>query len=252
MKRLLVLIMLTVLLAACGKKGPLVPPESLAPAPISDLQTFQKGKRFTVCLTPPGREEGGKPLKGLAGMQIFKREVLPPGEDCEECPTAYRPLRVIDPEYLQDVSRYGNLYCFADADLVEGKTYQYKAVALLHDGTASRDSNKARRKFIPPPAAPSLKAVSGAEGVSLEWTAVKPPKNGEVVGYNLYRKESGVNAALFPINKNPLRETRFLDTSPEFGMRYRYAVRSLAKVDGELAESDLSNEVSGGLILPED
>lgn len=139
MKKTLFLIGIFFLLAACGKKGPLIPPEAFVPVPIADLKTEQKGSGFLVCWSSPGKEESGKPLKNLGGFRIFKREVLPPDEDCEECPTAYRLLRTIDPEYLQDVYRSGSRYCFTDSDLVEGKTYQYKVVSLEKDGAASRD-----------------------------------------------------------------------------------------------------------------
>ncbi len=121
MKKILFLVVVTLFLAACGKKGPLVPPEALAPATITDLRAIQRNSMLNICWTAPSREQTGKPLKNLSAFRIYKREVLPPSEDCEECPTAYRLLRIVDLEYLQDVRRSGSLYCFDDTDLIEGK-----------------------------------------------------------------------------------------------------------------------------------
>src|SRR5689334_16806638 len=102
MKKFLFLIFFLVLaLAGCGRKGLLVPPEALVPGPVSDLRTAQKGERFQVAWSSPSHEEGGRALKDLAGFRLFKREVLPPDEDCEACPDAYRLLKEIDLEYLQ-------------------------------------------------------------------------------------------------------------------------------------------------------
>jgi predicted small lipoprotein YifL len=252
MKKTLFLMGIFFLLAACGKKGPLIPPEAFVPAPVADLKTEQKGNGFLVCWSPPGREESGRPLRNLGGFRVFKREVLPPDEDCEECPTAYRLLRTVDPEYLQDVRRSGNRYCFTDSDLVLGKTYQYKVVSLEKDGAASRDSNKARRKYLPFPEAPKLRAESSPTGVLLEWTTPPQPKNGTLAGYNIYRRQTGEPTPLFAMNEKPVQGNRFEDLALEAGAHYLYVVRAVMKLDGEVVESGPSNEVAGTLGLPED
>jgi predicted small lipoprotein YifL len=251
MKKTLLLIGIIFLLAACGKKGPLIPPEAFVPAPIADLKVGQKGNAFMVCWTPPGREESGRPLKDLAGFLIFKREVLPPGEDCEECPTAYRMLRDVDLEYLQDVRRFGSRLCIVDSDLVEGNTYQYKAVSMEKNGATSRDSNKVRRKYLQPPTAPALKASLSPTGVLLEWTAPVHTKYGTVAGYNIYRRQSGGIMSLSTVNDKPVQEHRFEDLTLEPGVHYQYVVRTIIKVDGEAVESVPSNEVAGELSMPE-
>src|SRR5664279_1692397 len=107
MKYLLVVV-IAVLLAGCGKKGALVPPEALVPAAISDLRVEQKGERFLVLWSSPIRQEGGRALRSLSGFRLFRRDLLPPGEDCEECPEAYRLLTSIDPEYPRGGVADGN------------------------------------------------------------------------------------------------------------------------------------------------
>ena len=48
MQRILCIVCITFLLTGCGKKGPLIPPEALAPAAVSDLKLAQKGKILDV------------------------------------------------------------------------------------------------------------------------------------------------------------------------------------------------------------
>jgi predicted small lipoprotein YifL len=252
MNKLLFCIVTFLCLAACGKKGPLVPPEALAPSPVKDLTARQEGDRFVLCMTPPSRNDAGRPLKNLAGLRVMKREVLPPDVDCEECTGAYRLFMTVDMEYPVHVRRFGNLYCLDDTDLQRGKTYQYKAASYQADGTVSRDSNKVRLKFLAPPAAPVLRAVSSTTGVTLEWTAPPPPESGVLVGYNIYRSESSESMPVFPANAKPVSGLNYEDKSLEFGVNYFYTVRSVAEVEGELVESRASNKVSGKLKLDED
>ena len=235
------------MVAACGRKGPLVPPEALVPAPIADLRVEQKGRELLVSWSRPSAEEGGGALKDLAGFQLFRREVLPPGEDCEECPTAYRLIKIVDLEYPQGIVAAGNRYLFFDSEPVEGKTYRYKALSLKKDGAVSRASNQAGRKKVAPPLPPVLKGTSSELGVILEWKGIAPPASGRIEGYNIYRKQSGDTVFLSPLTSTPVRETTYEDKQLEWGKRYDYAVRTVAMVDGETVESALSNAVQGAL-----
>ncbi len=243
---------LVVLLSACGKRGPLAPPEALVPAPIKDLRVEQKGVRFMVCWSGPGKQEWGGPLDGLAGFRVFRRIVLPPDQDCEACPAAYRIVKTVDPEYLQDVRRSGSLYCFFDKDLAVGTTYQYKAVSLQKDGAVSRDSNRARKRFTSPPMPPQLAIEPAPEGVTLRWKPGPLPPGAVPEGFSIYRKHA---VGMMPLNPVALvlpDADGFSDSRMEYGVKYLYAVRSVARVDGELVESELSNEVEGRFFLTEE
>jgi predicted small lipoprotein YifL len=245
------LIILCVTLCACGRKGPLIPPEALVPAAISDLKVAQQGELFRISWSRPAREEGGGPLRDLAGFQLFKREVLPPAEDCEECPSAYRLLKAVDLDYLQEVRRSGDLFLLSDAELRQGKTYQYKAVSLKRDGTPSRESNRARRKKVEPPLPPVLQTNSTPTGVLLEFVAIPFPEGGVIQGYNVYRRRQGEPMPLRPLNAAPVSGNTYEDLHPERGTVYSYAVRTVALVDGESVESISSNEMEGALTAPD-
>lgn len=251
MNKVLVVCCIILFLAGCGRKGPLVPPEGLAPAAIADLKVEQKGERFLVSWSQPARQEAGGALGDLARFRLFKRELLPPGEDCEECPNAYRLVREVDLEYPRGVMVLGDRYYLLDDELAAGKSYRYKAVSLKRDGTQSRDSNRAGKKKVSPPPPPAVKAVSSPSGVELNWEAPAAPANGKIEGYNVYRRRSGEGFYITPLNGVPLRETTFEDKRLEQGARYDYAVRTVAVIEGETSESELSNEVRGGLTEPE-
>jgi predicted small lipoprotein YifL len=248
---LTIFLMMVLPLSACGKRGALVPPESLVPAAVKDLRAEQKGNRFLVCWSQSGKQEWGGPLENMINFRVLKREVLPPDEDCEECPTAYRQVRIVDPEYLQDVRRLGSLYCFFDSDFVDGKIYQYKVISFDKEGTSSRDSNKVRLRKVAPPAPPALTAVTVPTGVVLEWKAVNVPRGGVLEGFAVYRKQGEGVMPLTPFSTTKADATGFEDPQMEHGVKYIYAVRTVAIVDGQRVESELSNEVEGKFSVSE-
>jgi predicted small lipoprotein YifL len=251
MKKFLLLFLLVITLASCGKRGALVAPEALVPAPIKDLRLEQKGNRFQVCWSGPGKQEWGGPLGNLAGFRVLRREVLPPNEDCETCPSAYRQVKSVDPEYLQDILRLGSLYCFFDAELLDGRTYQYKVISIDTDGAVSKDSNRVRRKKVVPPAPPELSAVPAPHGVVLRWKQGALPAGAALEGFTVFRKQGAEFMPLFPIAVLAADATQFEDPHMEHGVQYVYAVRTVAGIGGEKVESDLSNEVEGTFSLSE-
>ncbi|MEA5115757.1 MAG: fibronectin type III domain-containing protein [Geobacteraceae bacterium] len=244
-------LMMVFSLVACGKRGPLVPPESLVPAAIKDLKVEQKGNRFLVCWSPPAKMESGGKLSGIAGFRVFRREVLPPDQDCEDCPTAYLLLRTVDPEYLQDVSRAGSRYCFYDSELKSGDTYQYKVLTVDVDGVSSRDSNKVRKLKITSQSAPHLTALSIPTGVVLQWNPVHAPSGSTLEGYAVYRKQEGDVMPLFPTASLPAAVNSFEDKQMEHGVKYVYGIRSVVRTGSETVESELSNLVEGMFLLTE-
>jgi len=228
--------------AGCGKKGPLIPPEALVPAPVKDLAAVQKGARFQVSWSAPGKDVAGRTLRDLAGFELFRRLVLPPTEDCEECPTAYRQMLRVDLDYPQGVRRAGNHFLYDDSDLDPGKTYQYKVRSFSKDGAQSGDSNRARHTFLLPPMPPVLEAISSPTGVVLAFLAPPPPE-GKLAGYNIYRSKKGSALPSVPLNPTPVTATTYEDKLQLMAVPYDYQVTTVAVVNGETVESIPSNVV---------
>ncbi|WP_298436318.1 fibronectin type III domain-containing protein [Geobacter sp.] len=239
------------LVAGCGKKGPLVPPEAFAPGAVDTLAVEQKGDRFFVSWEAPTRDAGGRPLKDLAGFRLYRRPVLPPGEDCEECPTAYRLVKTVDLDYLRDVTVFGNRYVVPDAGVENGTTYQYKVIAFRKDGSESAPSNRARRRKVAAPPAPRLAAASTPTGILLRWEPARTP-GADFAGYDLYRRRGDDLGTLVLLTPSPVKEQRYEDREVERGVTYVYTVREVAGADGQLVEGAASNEASGALAAPTD
>ncbi len=244
--------MLALVLAGCGRKGVLISPEAQLPAPVADLRGVQKGDIFQISWSPPTKEEGGSPVKDLAGFRLFKREVLPPEEDCETCPNAYRLLKSVDLDFLQDTRRFEGRLFLSDDDVSIGTTYQYKVVSFRKDGTPSRDSNKARLKKVPPPEPPRLTVSSSVPGILLHVEGASPVANGKLIGYNIYRRRENTLPALVPLNDAPVPGPEFEDLRVERGVTYLYAVRTVVEEEGEAVESAPSQEMKGTLAPPEE
>ncbi|BCG48795.1 Fibronectin type III domain protein [Citrifermentans bremense] len=238
------------LLSGCGKKGALVPPEALAPAPVTNLALAQKDGRFQVRWSAPSRQEAGASLKDLAGFLLFRRIVLPPNEDCEECPTAYGEPVKIEIEYPKGARRSGNFWIYDDRDLTTGKLYQYKLRSFTAAGVQSKDSNRVRRTAAIPPLPPVLEAASSAEAVTLSFVGL-PPEQGTPAGYNIYRSKKGEEFPLFPLNATPITANSYVDHLPQFDVPFSYVVTSVSTVEGESVESAPSNVAEGALTLPE-
>ena len=249
MIRVIPLLLGAALVAGCGKKGPLVPPDALLPAPVSDLAVAQKAERFEVSWSIPSKQEGGAALGDLQGFMLFRRLVLPPEQDCEECPGAYATLGKYDLEYLQGARRAGSRLLVEDANLNRGSSYQYKVRSYTKDGTQSRDSNLARHAALLPPPPPTLQASSTAASITLT-IAASPPEAGVLVGYKIYRRDIR-DAVSIPLTRTPITSTTFEDTQTVFGKRYSYRVTSVVEVSKETVESAPSNEVEAALVDPD-
>jgi len=240
--------LLLLALCGCGKKGALIPPEALVPAPISNLALAQKGNLFQASWSAPTKEEGGSRLKDLAGFLLFRRVLLPADQDCDECQGAYAERARIDLDYLRGARRVGDLYLFDDPELKEGVGYQYKVRSFTAGGAQSRDSNRAHHTAVSPPLPPVLEALSSSSGVVLAFVAI-PPETGKLAGYNVYRSTSGQPMPLAPLNPKPWPGNNYEDKTLLTGVHYSYTVRSVAALpNGETVESAPSNTAEGTLL----
>jgi predicted small lipoprotein YifL len=251
MKILFPIIIVFILITSCGRKGALVPPEALVSAPVNDLVVTQKGESYQVSWSIPERSEGGTPAGELAFFRLFKREVLPPEEDCEACLDAYRVLGDVDLEYMRNVRRSGDRLFLSDAAVAAGKTYQYKVVSYTKDGAPSHDSNKSRLTKSAPLPAPRLKAISTPTSILLHWEVSALPAHGKAVGYNIYRRRADGLPSIAPLNDIPLPGAEYEDLRLDRGVTYFYTVRNVVESDGSILESLSSNEEQGTLTEPD-
>jgi predicted small lipoprotein YifL len=244
-----ILFVVLLLCTACGKKGPLIPPDSSAPAPVSALQVAQQGEGFRISWLAPEQDRRNPGPSTLAGFRLYRREVRSPNDECPTCGADDLLIRTVDLEYLQDVVRIGNLFVVVDGDVKLGMSYQYQVTAFEKSGAENRDSGRVKRKKVRPPPTPNVRLEEVPAGLMLEWAPVQAVA-GTLSGYNVYRLRPAEHYAFRPVNPAPIAEIRYEDLRLEPETLYRYQVRAVALVDGETVESDPSPQVEGRFVLP--
>jgi predicted small lipoprotein YifL len=250
-KRFIVILAVSLLAAGCGKKGPLVSPDALIPSPVNDLKLCQRGESFQASWSIRDIKKGADPSKTLEAFRLMRREVLPPDEDCETCPNAYQVVKEVFLDYPQDARRMGDQIFVSDSSAINGKTYQYKVVSYMRDGTPSNDSNKFRVEKVAPPPPVRLYADPSPTSIVLSWKDTQAPERANLKGYNLYRWRTNESPAVVPLNGTLLQTTEYEDFRLERGIGYTYCVRSVAESDGIPVESPSSNEVRAALSEPD-
>lgn len=227
--------------AGCGRKGDLIPPEAIVPPPVTDLRVVQRGEPFELSWTMPGTGRSGVEA---ARFRVMRREVLPPGEDCPTCP--YRQVGEVDLDGPGATGRRGNVVHFRDSRVSAGTTYQYVVVSIDRDGVPSPPSNAVRKKKLPPPPPSPLRVEATASELLLSWGFEPLPENALLIGYHVYRKSNG--GPYVRLTPNPVANFRYRDLTVQPQIEYRYMVRAVSELEGQVIESAPSGE-AGGRIL---
>ena len=251
MKKIFPLLLVIMLLAACGRKGVLVPPEGLVPAQVSELQLSQRGAGLQLSWTMPNKMASGGKLTDLAGFRVMRREVLPPAEDCEQCPDAYRLLKMVDLAYLQGASRLGGQLYLLDTEVTAKTTYQYRVSAVNKDGESGIISSPVRGTVIPPLPSPRLSATATPTGVELHVSAAPLPTGATLIGFTIYRVKKGGTFSPIPITPQPITTPTYEDSRLERGIVYTYVAGVEATINGERIESVLSPPIAISMAEPD-
>lgn len=247
--RSLFFIGLSLIAAACGKKGPLLYPDMLVPAAPTAVTAQQSGPVVKLQFTVPDKDRAGRVLQGLAGVKINRLVAeADQKEVCKSCMTEYQLLRTLYLDPLQaDTQRFGNQLIHYDNDVSTGKSYSYSIVPFATGGVDGAASAVATVRIVPPFPAPDLKIESFPTEVKLQFF-YQPPVSGRLLGFNLYRSSDTAARSFQPINKEIVKGNEYSDAVPERKVTYHYRVRAvLSSASGDSAESLESNDVEGML-----
>lgn len=240
---------LSLLASACGRKGPLIYPDMLVPAAPAAVTAQQSGSVVKLQFSLPDKDRAGRPVKDVAGVKISKRSTdASLKEVCRSCTTDYRPFRMLYLDLLPaGTQRFGNRLILRDSDVSAGNIYSYYIASFTSDGVDGAVSAIAEVHIGPPPPAPVVNIEVFPTEVKLHFT-LQPQISGQLIGYNLYRTSVTGAWSYQPLNSEPLKGNEYVDSALERGVKYRYSARALIMNEsGGIAESTESQEVEGML-----
>jgi predicted small lipoprotein YifL len=238
---------LSLLTIACGRKGPLIYPDMLIPAAPAAVTAQQSGTTVKLRFALPDKDRGGRPVQGVTGVKISRRVAEADQKDfCRSCMSDYRLFLTLYLDHLPvTAQRYGNRVVLIDGDVSAGYSYSYSIVPFTADGVDGASSPTADVRVTPSLPAPAVKIESFPTEVKLQFSS-QPPVSGRLFGYNLYRWQAATVRLFEPLNREPLKSNEYIDGGLERGVRYRYSARVLMVLEsGDVVESAESQEVEG-------
>jgi predicted small lipoprotein YifL len=248
MRRLALWLFITLTITACGKKGPLIYPDMLVPAAPANVSALQSGSNIRLSFTLPTKDRASRPLTDLAGVKIFKRDLLA-GQDpvCSACISDFSLFKKWFADIpMPEVQRSGNRIVLVDGNVSVGRRYTYKINAFTRDDIDGATSTQVTTDMVVPPLPPVLRAGSQPTEINLEFTGL--PLEGTFVGYSLYRTVKGEPFSQLPHILTLIKENSFTDMGLERGTTYTYAARTVVQLaSGARVESGLSEGVEARL-----
>jgi len=250
-----ILAAMLVVVPACGRRGPPLPPRPIVPAMVGDFRAEPRESGILLSWTRPRRNNDDSLLTDLQEFRLLRATGLL--GTAGVTPFAFALLATIRAEQPGGVGATGSLYTYRDdADgqgLATGVQYRYRVQAVNRQGVVGTPSAEVVVDLIPAPPAPAgVTAAAGDGTVDLAWQASSVgDRSGvpSVKGYNVYR---GVQPGVYgpqPINAAPIPETRFRDAGVGNDTTYYYIVRSVAGDRPPWRESGDSAQVS---VAPQD
>ena len=244
MRRLWLLLVISLLITACGKKGPLIYPDLLVPEAPTAVTLRQTGLGMKLAFVLPRKDLAGRSLADLAGVKVLKRETVPGQGVCDACADAFRPFKMLYVDMQDDsVRRYGTTMMVLDSDVTAARSYAYRVVPFMKQGVEGQASATVTAVMVQPPQPPVLTALPAPTEIVLQFEG-SHAVTGTFLGYNLYRVVKGGSLPFLPLNKEPLPGNSYTDSVPDRRLAYWYAARTVVRIaTGELVESILSNQV---------
>jgi hypothetical protein len=238
--RWLVVLGLAVVLPACGRKAPPLPPQIIRPDATRDLSVEQLGREAVLAWSYPATTSAGGPMPDLERIEVW-RVTLPLAQEPPP-PTSARDRQLrtslienqgqviveLTPDDIEAATRGPRLVVVDDLeqwfrvarpDL--GDSVVWYAVRSVCCGDRESDlSNIARLVPRMPPQPPTdLSAEAGPEGIRLTWVLPDPELEALV-------ERSGGDGSWVEISPQPMSATELLDRTAEQGRVWRYRVRS--------------------------
>ncbi len=233
------LLVCSLLLCGCGKKGPVMPLEAKLPTAPAQVSLSQRGSSLLLAWNIPTLNQDGSELNNLKRFDIYRIDYVPE-TGCPECRNPQYLLHQVDVGFYQSKERGSNRIYMWDHFVEPGVGYRYRIVPVTAREQAGADTTIHRPCFSAPPIPTALSARASDRQVVLNWDApsVEDERQGVLLGYNIYRSKQGEYFGTRPLNREPVRSTTYEDQDLSNNITYRYTVRSVIKEGGFILESD--------------
>ena len=227
--------------AGCGKKGPLIYPDMLLPAPPQAVVLDQSGPFLRLSFDLPQKDRSGNKLtESLESIVLLRKAV--DSQSCGSCPDSYQVMARIDPQNPAPAIRQGSRIVWTDQNVAPGEQrYQYRIKIVQKDGEAGSFVDTIPAAVSVPPAAPVVQARPVFGGMIVVDISSELTTGTTLVGYQLYRASSG-DTELTPLG-GLVHDLPYTDRSVQLDMTYRYAAKQVVRPlsgNGVQLESDLS------------
>jgi fibronectin type 3 domain-containing protein len=233
MRKVIAILILSIIIYGCGKKGPLIAPEEIAPKRIVDLKAFARNGNIDIMFTIPKENKDGSKLEDLRGFRILRRD-----ENIKTLMTT--DFKEVDKiEIKEGDLKKGDIILWTDNNLEDNFRYSYKVISYNSKGYLSDDSNIVNILWSLPPNPPETIKILGGDGYAeIYWELV-----GEVYGYNIYRRKENEEYGINPINSEPIKDNTFKDVGLSNNVKYYYVLRSIKDFEGNFIEGRSSKEI---------
>ncbi len=262
---------MVLILSACGKQGPPLPPLRSVPATTSDLSVRQRGNQLLVEFTYPTATPGGQALGGISGLEVWEADrpfvakpatpettdattVAPVAPAAPAAPVPDPGPPALDPREFALAGKKVLTLAVADiaaatlgdkvlltlpiAEAEAGVTvrhFQIRTIGPL--GDRSEPSNTTRILPRKPPAPPTeIVATPKATGIDLAWQPVEG-----ALGYLVYRRDAAVKSYGKPLQAVVAPAVGMTDATAQLGSSYIYAVTTVSH-RAPLVESAIQSE----------
>ncbi|HIJ79780.1 MAG: fibronectin type III domain-containing protein [Desulfobulbaceae bacterium] len=224
--RCLILLALASLLVlgACGKKTRPVPPDTVLPAPITDLRAKLDEKGVTLTWSFPTRTVQGERLPyRLDGFRLL-RAVVAEKDYCAGCPVTFGPA--ID---IKGESGAEGEVTYRETLLRPQHRYVYRVQSRAGWFVASADSNPVAVGWDTPLQAPrELAAEEGDQLLTLTWQPPAGLLDGtEVTDPVHYQILRSLNGEVFAEYGELVDGLSFVDRNVRNSTRYFYKIRAV-------------------------
>lgn len=234
-------------ISGCGKKTRPVPPDTVLPAPISDLGYQLDEKGVTLRWSYPRRTVQGEHLPYRIEKFELLRAVIPSKDYCPDCPIPFGPPIEIEAE-----SSDKGTVSYQETLLRPNHRYVYRVRSKAGWFVSSDNSNTVSVLWDTPLLAPkNFKIEEGDRTLTLRWQPPAGLLDGTTVSdplrYQLARSTDGETFTELP--GEPIEGLAYTDKGLRNGRTYSYKIRALRLHDGTVAAGMTSPALSG---VPQD